>query len=482
MESGSHQASRTILAAVVLALISSVPSVLADTVTPTARAVHGVVVRARASVDSDRVGALSPGESAELIETTGAWRKVQLGNGTTGFVSSAWTEVELATGLTQGPETAPTHPPNLPAPHGPGTLTFRPVSTVAMVPHAAPGEHAYRIHLIDVGTGLSVLVQGHDFNLLFDGGSNDDFAGISGGHDADRLIAYLFAALGPSGPPDCVPDGDPPPPHPDNPKLPIQHVFLSHPHRDHGAFLNDVLHCYAVENVWDSGAVNDTGFYKNFVQAIADEPNVSYHTAAAIPPSRTIVFDHSGVVMPSSVSWTTFAEGEHETLDTGARFTVLHVDPTLAPAGATPDYNFNSIVLRLELGGRSLLLTGDTTNGRRQPHTTAPLGAEAALLAHHSPELRADILQVAHHGSDTSTRDAFLMAVAPELALVGSGPKKYGSVVLPDQDVVDALEAVGAHVLRTDDSDKIGCVASDRIGRDDDSPGGCDNWVIELFP
>jgi hypothetical protein len=61
------------------------------------------------------------------------------------------------------------------------------------------------VHLIDVGTGLSILVQGHTFNLLYDGGSNDDFAGISGGHDRDRLIAYLFAALGPSGPPEWSP-------------------------------------------------------------------------------------------------------------------------------------------------------------------------------------------------------------------------------------------------------------------------------------
>jgi hypothetical protein len=45
----------------------------------------------------------------------------------------------------------------------------------------------------------------------------------------------------------------------------------------------------------------------------------------------------------------------------------------------------------------------------------------------------------------------------------------YGSVVLPDQDVVDAIEAEGAHVFRTDDSDKIGCPAADRVGRDDSS-------------
>src|SRR5437899_2885786 len=54
-------------------------------------------------------------------------------------------------------------------PHG-----VRPVSEVAKVPHTPRAVGTYRMHLIDLGTGLSVLVQGHAFNLLFDGGSNDD--------------------------------------------------------------------------------------------------------------------------------------------------------------------------------------------------------------------------------------------------------------------------------------------------------------------
>ena len=44
------------------------------------------------------------------------------------------------------------------------------------------------------------------------------------------------------------------------------------------------------------------------------------------------------------------------------------------------------------------------------------------------------------------------------------------------------IEAAGAKVLRTDDTDKIGCPARDRIGRDDGSPGGCDNWILEIGP
>jgi beta-lactamase superfamily II metal-dependent hydrolase len=457
MRRGNRQRAIIWLCGSVFVLVALASLGRADTVTPTERAVNGVVVRRGPSTDSARIGALSPGDAAELIETQGAWRKVRLANQRTGYVSSGWTEVIAG-----------------PAASG---IVFRPVSEVSKVPHEPPPEGAYRVHLIDVGTGLSILVQGHTFNLLYDGGSNDDFAGITGGHNSDRLIAYLFAALGPSGPPECVPDGDPPPAQRNNLQRPIEHVFLSHPHRDHGALLNDVLHCYAVSHVWDSGVVNDTAFYKNFVQAIADEPGVSYHTAVSIPASRVISFDHSGVTMPSTVTWTTFGEGEQRPLDAHAHFSVLHVDPA-----TTQDLNANSIVVRLDLGSRSILLTGDTTNGKREDHDTAPTGAEKDLVDHHAQDIHVDVLQVAHHGSKTSTRAAFLAAVSPHIALIGSGPKKYGSVVLPDAEVVTALEAAGAKVLRTDDTDSVGCQVADRIGRDDGSPGGCDNWILDVLP
>ena len=71
-----------------------------------------------------------------------------------------------------------------------------------------------------------------------------------------------------------------------------------------------------------------------------------------------------------------------------------------------------SCVLRVvSAGGVALLLTGDLE---------AP--EEAALLARVGPErVRADVLQVPHHGSRTSSTEAFLRAVAPEMALVQAG-------------------------------------------------------------
>ena len=59
---------------------------------------------------------------------------------------------------------------------------------------------------------------------------------------------------------------------------------------------------------------------------------------------------------------------------------------------------------------------------------------------------------VGHHGSETSSRQAFLNAVGASTFIVSSGPTKYGSVTLPDAVVISELESRG-QVFRTDTND-----------------------------
>ena len=56
-------------------------------------------------------------------------------------------------------------------------LEITTVRTVDEIPNQPPDAGHYRLHLIDVGTGLSILIQGNTWNLLYDAGSNDDSAG-----------------------------------------------------------------------------------------------------------------------------------------------------------------------------------------------------------------------------------------------------------------------------------------------------------------
>jgi competence protein ComEC len=323
----------------------------------------------------------------------------------------------------------------------------------------------WTLHALDVGTGLAILVRGPDFTLLYDGGSNDDRA-IG---PENRLLAYLHQILGPSGGPDCR-RGD----ESTLPLRPITHVVLSHPHRDHVQLLPDVVHCYAVEHAWDSGALTKGRAYDAFLAAIADSPTTTYHSARPLLSTGHV---GSGSVKLDPRQIRSFREGDVIALGTQARATVLHVRYDVK------DMNDASVVLRLDLGRASVLLTGDLTAGQRASTDTAPKAGsgEDRLLTRHRAALDVDVLQVAHHGSLTSSRASFLDAVTPQWAIVSSGPTRYGAVTLPDRAVLDALSHRGIRVRRTDDDD-AGCAARrDKVGVPaDGKPGGCSAVHLEI--
>jgi competence protein ComEC len=232
--------------------------------------------------------------------------------------------------------------------------------------------------------------------------------------------------------------------------------------------LDLVVHCYDVKNFWDSGRVNETVFYRELLAGIGQSKVTHYHSAADVPGDHAVGVKGATITLPN---WERFSEGDKVELGEGARFTILH-----AEAKALKDPNQNSVVIAVELGATRLLLVGDAESGPRKD-PSAPVGdVEEFLIDHHAKEIAADILQVGHHGSKTSSRRAFLDKVHPQLALVSSGPKRYGSVTLPDREVLDELTRVGAKILRTDERD-ADCPVHGRIGGDH-GPGGCDSYVI----
>ncbi|HYJ82570.1 MAG TPA: MBL fold metallo-hydrolase, partial [Allosphingosinicella sp.] len=125
----------------------------------------------------------------------------------------------------ESPPAAAIQPPAAPAPPGP------------------PPAGTYVIHAIDVGTGLAIFVEGHDFALLYDAGSNDD----AGRDDKNRVVAYLAAV------------------RPDLGR--IDHLVVSHPHKDHHEMLDDVFERYEVGHVWDSGSIHTSCGYRVYLEA-----------------------------------------------------------------------------------------------------------------------------------------------------------------------------------------------------------------------
>jgi len=93
-------------------------------------------------------------------------------------------------------------------------------------------------------------------------------------------------------------------------------------------------------------------------------------------------------------------------------------------------------VMRIRFGKHTFLLCGD-----------AERPVEYRMLEEN--ELAAtDVLKVGHHGSHTSSTQAFLNAVRPVFALISVGQdNSYGH---PHADVMDRILDTGAVVYRTD--------------------------------
>jgi competence protein ComEC len=98
--------------------------------------------------------------------------------------------------------------------------------------------------------------------------------------------------------------------------------------------------------------------------------------------------------------------------------------------------NDDSLVLRLTDGAQSYLLAGDI----ERP-------SERSILAEGEP-VDVDFLRVAHHGSKTSTTDAFVSAAHPAFAAISVG--RDNSFGHPSPEVTERLEAAGVHLYRTD--------------------------------
>jgi competence protein ComEC len=206
---------------------------------------------------------------------------------------------------------------------------------------------------------------------------------------------------------------------------------LSHPHTDHVGGAASVLTAMHPHTYWDAAFAGGSDAYIASLAA-ARRQGIEWHR---VHPGDSIRID--GVV----VSF----------LAPDSAWTVGLKDPNLASTIAVVRY-----------GMVRFLLVGD-----------AERAEEDWLLAHHHDELRAQVLKVGHHGSSTSSSDAFLDAVRPDVAVISVGAgNMYGH---PSSDVLHALSRVGAEVLRTDEAGTV-IVRTDGVHIEIETKG--DKWEL----
>jgi competence protein ComEC len=187
---------------------------------------------------------------------------------------------------------------------------------------------------------------------------------------------------------------------------PLEAFVLSHPHTDHVGGAATVL-----------GALRPRRYVDAAFAGGADAYRASLERARGL-----------------SVAWQRAHPGDSLVMDGVA---IHFLAPDSAWTASLTDPNLASTVALVQAGRVRFLLVGDA----EEPE-------ENWLLDHGPEQLRADVLKVGHHGSATSSSGAFLDAVRPRIALVSVGQgNAYGH---PSADVLQALSARGAQVLRTD--------------------------------
>lgn len=203
--------------------------------------------------------------------------------------------------------------------------------------------------------------------------------------------------------------------------LGVDAVFLSHPHTDHAGGLTSILERFK------PGAIYvPAGWFE--AQDVASE-----------------VTDGIELAQSMGVPVIELSAGDSVPLAGGAT-----VDVYAPEAGALPDeINDMSMLALLTCGGQRVLFTGDLSEDGEPAHV---------------PD--ADVLKVAHHGSDKATSARFLEACTPEIAVISVGENNYGH---PSDETLEKLNDAGAQVLLTRD---CGAITLTRRG---------DGWHIETY-
>lgn len=189
-------------------------------------------------------------------------------------------------------------------------------------------------------------------------------------------------------------------------------IVGTHPHADHIGGLIAVLDAMPVGTVWDSGYEHTTQTYEDYLEAILD------NGADYVTPRRGDL-----------LSW-------------DDEITVECIHPVDPVSDRGNPANNASVTLRITYGEVSFLFTGDLeTDGGEEVILQA-------LAQGYIDDISAQVLKVGHHGSYTSTSQAWLDAIQPEYAAIEVGVgNPFGH---PHAEVLNRLEGIGADIYRTD--------------------------------
>lgn len=190
----------------------------------------------------------------------------------------------------------------------------------------------------------------------------------------------------------------------------IDHLILTHPHFDHIGGVFSILEFFSVEKLYDNG---------EDLQQIMKEQDIYrlYNNSVRSHPEYTRI--KAGFSLKSS----------DEELS------------VISPIDNTGDWNTNSLVIRFKSGAFVALLMADGN-----------LETEKYLLGV-GADLKADLLQVGHHGAADAASAEFLAKVKPMNAVISVDKDNIRGY--PDDATIKRLSDIGANIYKTSEAGDI---------------------------
>lgn len=182
----------------------------------------------------------------------------------------------------------------------------------------------------------------------------------------------------------------------------LDYVVGTHPHEDHIGGLDNVIKAFSIGKVMMPKTTTNTKTYEDVIDAVS-EKNLK-------------------VTVPKVGS--TFNVGN-------AKCEVMAVEDN------SKNLNECSIVIKLEYDGVSYLFTGDAETENEKKRSWP----------------KVDVLKAGHHGSSTSSSQAFLNQIKPEIIVISCGKDNdYGH---PHKETMERFNKLGATIYRTDEVGNI---------------------------
>ncbi len=246
----------------------------------------------------------------------------------------------------------------------------------------ARGPGKLEVTFIDVGQGLSVFIRtAEGKTVLVDAGGSR-----GGSFDPGERVVLPFLLQ--------------------RQVKKLDLLMLTHPHEDHYGGMSAVVNRLPVGRFVSSGEREDSPSFTGLLASLKEH----------------------------SIPLVDLSAGDRIILDSVTSISILS-PPQIKLAGTIDDVNNNSLVMLLEYGSFSLLVTGDAERE----------ALELLVAANVLPAVT--VLQVPHHGSRHALFPALLEALKPQAAVIPCGRNPFGH---PHAETLDLLFCYVPYVYRTD--------------------------------